>query len=71
MLPEERRERVEHVVQQAFVVHARTYVVINTFLVAIWLLAGAGYFWPAWVILGWGVAIVFHGLATFARPRRF
>ena len=51
--------------------HARTFTVVNVFLVAIWLMAGAGYFWPAWVILGWGLAIVLHGMATFARPRRF
>lgn len=24
-------------------------------MVAIWALAGAGYFWPAWPILGWGL----------------
>jgi hypothetical protein len=51
----------------AFVVHARTYVVINVFLVAVWALAGAGYFWPAWVILSWGLALVLHSLATFGR----
>jgi hypothetical protein len=71
VLPEERREKVERVAEQAFVAHARTYVVVNVFLIGIWLLAGAGTFWPAWVILGWGLAIVFHGLATYARPRRF
>lgn len=48
-------------------VHARTYVVINVFLVLVWLLTGAAYFWPAWVILGWGLALVFHSMATFSR----
>ena len=48
-------------------IHARTYVVINVFLVAIWALAGGGYFWPAWVILGWGLAVVLQAMATFAR----
>jgi hypothetical protein len=70
VLPEERRERRELVAQRVFVGHARSYVVINAFLVGIWALAGAGYFWPAWVILSWGLAVVLHGLATFARPRR-
>lgn len=51
----------------AYVVHARTYVVINVFLIGVWALAGAGYFWPAWVILGWGLALVLHSLATFTR----
>jgi len=27
-------------------------------LVAIWALTGAGYFWPVWPILGWGVFVV-------------
>jgi len=31
------------------------YVVINTFLVVVWAVAGFGYFWPAWVMAGWGV----------------
>ncbi len=31
------------------------YVVINAFLVGIWAVAGFGYFWPAWVMAGWGV----------------
>ena len=51
----------------AFVVHARTYVVVNAFLVAIWAMAGGGYFWPAWVILSWGLAVVLQAMATFAR----
>jgi len=70
VLPEERRERRDVVAQRVFVGHARSYVVINAFLVGIWALAGAGSFWPAWVILSWGLAVVLHGLATFARPRR-
>jgi len=31
------------------------YVVINAFLVGVWAVAGFGYFWPAWVMAGWGV----------------
>jgi hypothetical protein len=27
-------------------------------LVAIWALTGAGYFWPIWPILGWGVFVL-------------
>jgi len=70
VLPEERRERRELVAQKLFIGHARSFMVVNVFLIGVWLLAGGGYFWPAWVLLSWGVALVFHGLATFARPRR-
>ena len=34
------------------------YVVINAFLLVVWALTGAGYFWPAWVLAGWGVALL-------------
>jgi hypothetical protein len=27
-------------------------------MVAIWALTGAGYFWPVWPILGWGVCVL-------------
>jgi hypothetical protein len=36
------------------------YVVINAFLVAIWALAGGGYFWPIWVMVAWGLGVVFQ-----------
>jgi hypothetical protein len=38
--------------------HAAAYVVINLFLVVVWLFTGAGYFWPGWVIAGWGVGLI-------------
>lgn len=31
------------------------YVVINSFLVVVWAITGAGYFWPGWVLGVWGV----------------
>ncbi|MGZ4773429.1 MAG: 2TM domain-containing protein, partial [Ilumatobacteraceae bacterium] len=34
------------------------YVVINAFLVGVWALSGRGYFWPVWVIGGWGVGML-------------
>ncbi len=35
------------------------YLVINAFLVLVWGLTDfGGYFWPVWVILGWGVPVV-------------
>jgi len=40
--------------------HIVAYVVINAMLVAIWAMTGAGYFWPAWAIFGWGVGVVLN-----------
>ena len=36
------------------------YVVVNVFLIGIWAVTGQGYFWPIWVIGGWGVGVVLH-----------
>ena len=40
--------------------HVVTYCVINAMLIAIWAITGAGYFWPAWVLIGWGVGLVLN-----------
>jgi signal transduction histidine kinase len=37
-------------------------VILNVFLIGIWLAAGAGYFWPAWAMLGSGVALALKAL---------
>ena len=40
--------------------HVVVYVVVNAMFVAIWAMTGGGYFWPAWVIFGWGVGLVLN-----------
>ncbi len=40
--------------------HIVAYVVVNAALVGIWALGGRGYFWPAWVMLGWGIGLVLN-----------
>ena len=45
------------------------YVVINVFLIGIWAVTGAGYFWPGWVLAGWGVMLLLDAWnAYFRRP---
>ena len=36
----------------------RAFAATSVLLVAIWALTGAGYFWPIWPILGWGVFVL-------------
>jgi hypothetical protein len=62
---EEARKRVE--AKRNFTSHAVSYVVINAFLVGIWFVTGAGYFWPAWILGGWGIGLVMHGWDAYLR----
>lgn len=43
--------------------HASTYLVVNAFLWAIWLLTDKNYTngipWPAWCTVGWGIGLAF------------
>jgi hypothetical protein len=57
-LRKEARERVQK--RRDLVGHLVTYVTVNTMFVALWALTGGGYFWPAWVLLGWGVGVVLN-----------
>ena len=59
--------RLRRANELAFQIHARAWFLVNLFLVGIWALAGAGYFWPAWPALGWGFALVAHGAITYGR----
>jgi hypothetical protein len=43
------------------------YLVINAFLVGIWVVSGFGYFWPGWVLAGWGVFLVLDAWESFYR----
>ena len=47
--------------------HLVAYVVVNIFLVVVWAVTGAGYFWPIWVIGGWGIGLVLHAWDVFWR----
>lgn len=43
------------------------YVVVNAFLVGIWATTGRGYFWPGWVLGGWGLGMALSFFDTFVR----
>jgi hypothetical protein len=58
-----RRLRAKHAFQQALV----AYVVVNAFLVVVWFASGGGYFWPVWVMAGWGMGLVLLGWNTYGR----
>jgi hypothetical protein len=69
--PTTERERVRKSLQDRrdFGSHLVVFIVVNAFLVAAWAITGSGYFWPAWVLAGWGVGLVLHAWETFVhRP---
>jgi uncharacterized membrane protein len=50
-----------------FKAHVVAYVIVNAFLVVVWYLTGAGYFWPVWVIGGWGIGLAFNAWDAYGR----
>lgn len=67
-LPEEydqARKRVEK--KRKFRADLVAYVVINAFLIGVWAAGGMGYFWPGWVLAGWGVLLVLDAWNVFFR----
>ena len=34
------------------------YVFVNLTLILVWVISGGGYFWPIFVIIGWGIGLV-------------
>ena len=40
-----------------FRTHVAIYVIVNAMLVGIWAVTGAGFFWPIFPILGWGIGV--------------
>lgn len=48
-------------------VHALIFLTVNILLVIIWAATGAGYFWPVWVIGGWGIGLVSHAMGTYGQ----
>lgn len=54
--------------RREFIAHLAAYALVNVFFVAIWAFAGAGFFWPVFLIFGWGIGVFFHGWDTFSAP---
>ena len=49
-----------------FFQHLAIYVAVNVLLVVIWAMTGRdGGFWPAWVMLGWGIGVAAHAWSVF------
>jgi hypothetical protein len=51
--------------KMGFFYHLICYVLVNTLLIVIWAVTGAGYPWFLWALGGWGVGLVFHFFGVF------
>ena len=51
-----------------FRTHVVMYLAVNALLVLIWALSGAGYFWPIWPILGWGIGLALNAWKVHSKP---
>ena len=47
----------------------RGFLAVNALLVVIWAVSGAGYFWPAWVMVWWAFALVMKSAPRMLRLR--
>jgi hypothetical protein len=46
--------------KRGLMAHALSYVLFNGLLVTIWYITGAGFFWPMFILFGWGIGLVFN-----------
>lgn len=57
-------ERVEKRVEEklGFYTHLAVYILVNGLLIAINLMTSPETYWFIWPLIGWGIAVLFHGL---------
>ena len=57
------RRRVQEI--KGFYLHTAIYMLVNIGLIFVYAFSSASGFWPIWPIMGWGIGLLSHGLATF------
>ena len=50
-----------------FRTHLVMYVIVNAFLIGVWAITGAGFFWPVFVLGGWGIGLVGNAWDVYGR----
>jgi hypothetical protein len=69
-LPDEPRPDPVGVVRGRFYRHLLSYACVNAFMILLWVVTSLAvgrilFFWPAWTLLGWGIAVGSHAIRTF------
>ena len=49
----------------SFYIHLGVYLGVITLLTILNLTVAGDYFWAMWPMIGWGTAVIIHGLFTF------
>lgn len=52
--------------REGFRIHLISYLAVNTMVILIWAMTGAGYFWPIWLIGLWGIGLVINAYVVYA-----
>jgi len=59
------REARQILRRRAFLVHLAVYVAVNLMLVGVWAVAGGGFPWFVFPLMGWGVGVVAHAATAY------
>jgi hypothetical protein len=50
-----------------FGAHLFVYLVVNAFVIGIWAATGSGFFWPVFLLFGWGIGLVLNAWDVYWR----
>ena len=53
--------------QRDFRIHLLMYLLVNGSLIVIWAMTGAGFFWPMFVIVAWGIGVAANAWDVYSR----
>ncbi|WP_417940099.1 2TM domain-containing protein [Flavobacterium sp. RS13.1] len=63
------QKRVKEI--REFYEHLTVYILVNPIVIVVNIMTSPGYLWFIWCLMGWGMAIVLHGLKVFSFPPFF
>lgn len=66
LTPEEALEKAKDL--RKLYSHLTIYGLVNFASILIWLMSGGGYFWPIWIIVGWGIGLILEAAALGMLP---
>lgn len=55
----------------SFKIHATVYIAVISFIWFVYFMTGDEYPWAIWPTLGWGLAVLIHGLIAYGKSEFF